>query len=412
MMEEAHHPAEGLRPSTRVLIIADDFTGAGDTGILFRRQNAPVSITLDADKLDTVRPDDVVRVVLTDTRLFPSARAAEITGEVLRKCMKRVRFAHIYQKIDSTMRGSVGAEVEASLEALGMTSAVVCPAFPEMGRSVSHGRLLIDGCPVSQTQYGRDPRKPIVHDAVADIIHDTNPRLETVSTTPAGLAQVIEHGAEDERVHRAIVVDAGSDDDLRRIADVLADHPEVLPVGAAGLGRELARVWLGPRDLQAPTDTGGAEPSRGGSEVGVRAPGLLVVASGSANPRSIAQLGDLARDEPRLPMVRIDKQRLLNRYDGEEEIKRVRGEIERILGGSNEIGIALSDERVAGRPYRDEFETFVAESVAFAIGAAKAAPQDVAIVIAGADTSHSCCRVLGINELLPKYGSCDSSVGG
>jgi D-threonate/D-erythronate kinase len=53
----------------------------------------------------------------------------------------------ILKKIDSTLRGNVNAEIAAAMEAFQCATAVVTPAFPDMGRTVLRGHLHINGVP-------------------------------------------------------------------------------------------------------------------------------------------------------------------------------------------------------------------------------------------------------------------------
>ncbi|MFC7581732.1 four-carbon acid sugar kinase family protein [Schaalia naturae] len=378
----------------RILILADDFTGAGDTGILFRTRTVPVAISLHPDRLDSVSESDAVRVILTDTRTYPTDEAARIAGAVARTAISAVDFAHVYQKIDSTMRGSVGAEVAAVLAALGRTTAVLCPAFPEMGRTVVGGKLLVDGEPITRTQYARDPRKPILHDRLCDIVHDTDPGIGTCECRAEDLPEILGESFGGAGGARIVAVDAQTDGELQAIAEAIAGRPDVLPVGAAGLGRALSGIWL--RDAPSASPADDSEPAAG---PGAR---LAVVASGSANPRSIAQLAALEREMPGLPMIRVDKERLTTRGEAEREMDRVCHEVERVVARSRVFAIALSDTRMETPPYQGEYESFVARAVAHAVRVSGVEPAGIAIVIAGADTSHSCCRELGIDELYPQ----------
>ena len=84
-------------------IVADDLTGACDTGALFAARG-PVPVT--------VWPDPPLRapvsVVDTESRGLDPADAARRVAGVARN-LARTRF---FKKIDSTLRGPIGAELE------------------------------------------------------------------------------------------------------------------------------------------------------------------------------------------------------------------------------------------------------------------------------------------------------------
>src|SRR5919109_3842781 len=101
-------------------IVADDLTGACDTGTLFTRR-APVPVT--------VWPDAPIagEVTVVDTESRALARN-EATGRVSGAVTRRPGETSWFKKIDSTLRRHVGAEIVALLEATGTPSAVTCPA--------------------------------------------------------------------------------------------------------------------------------------------------------------------------------------------------------------------------------------------------------------------------------------------
>src|SRR5262249_62304028 len=67
----------------------------------------------------------------------------------------------VLKKIDTGLRGPIGAEIDAAMDALGVEEAFVLPAIPEVGRTTQHGRQMIGGIPVDQTPFARDPHHPI-----------------------------------------------------------------------------------------------------------------------------------------------------------------------------------------------------------------------------------------------------------
>src|SRR5262249_61409631 len=108
-------------------IVADDLTGACDTGALFAARG-PVPVT--------VWPDPPLRapvsVVDTESRgLDPADAACRVAG--VARNLARTRF---FQKIDSTLRGPIGAEPGALLRTSSTPRALVCPAVPSPHRRV------------------------------------------------------------------------------------------------------------------------------------------------------------------------------------------------------------------------------------------------------------------------------------
>jgi uncharacterized protein YgbK (DUF1537 family) len=223
------------RPLT---IVADDLTGACDTGALFAGRG-PVPVTVWPRRA----VEAAVRVVDTETR----AAASEEAADRLTIIAARARAGTWFKKIDSTLRGPIGPEVDALMHATGATTAIVCPAFPAQRRVVLDRVLLVDGAPVAETPIGRDPRFPGGSSSVVDLLR---PQLDrALAWIPIDQLRAGRE-ALTARVRRlsgtVIVADAEVDADLEALVDAaLGVTPAPLLVGAAGLARPLAaRVGL------------------------------------------------------------------------------------------------------------------------------------------------------------------------
>lgn len=133
------------------LLVADDLTGAVDTGHGFAARGRGVRVRLrgerDADPAATNRD---VLAVDTDTRVASPSVAAE----AVTRAIGAYPAARVYRKVDSTLRGNVVAEVDAAVAATDADLAVVAPAFPATGRTTECGRHFVEGTPLAETDYG------------------------------------------------------------------------------------------------------------------------------------------------------------------------------------------------------------------------------------------------------------------
>lgn len=186
----------------------------------------------------------------------------------------------VLKKIDTGLRGSLGAEIDGAMDALGAAEAFVLPAIPEVGRTTVDGVQLIDGVPVHRTAFRDDPENPVRDACVTRVIEATSRRraaavpLEAVRR-PGAIAERVDAG-------RAggvsiFVLDAATDADLERaVAALLARPRPLLLVGSIGLARALRLALPSGSTAVAPR-----EPRVGGM-------GVLVV-TGSAHPVARAQ---------------------------------------------------------------------------------------------------------------------------
>lgn len=148
-----------------IAAIADDFTGAAELGGVGFRHGLSSEVHT-APGLDSTAE---LVVVDTDSRgggLVAARDRAAAAGQWLRA--RRPELA--YKKVDSVLRGWVRAELEALLEALPAARALVVSANPSLGRVVREGRCLIDGWPIEQTEFARDPDHPVRSSNVLDMM--------------------------------------------------------------------------------------------------------------------------------------------------------------------------------------------------------------------------------------------------
>lgn len=256
----------------RVLILADDLSGAADCALGFTRAGRRADVLLHAGAGVSLQERDVVALD-TDTRPFPAPVAAQrslAAYGALREPGQR-----LYKKIDSTLRGPWAAEVAALQAVAGI--AIVAPAFPSVGRTVREGRVFVNGQPLEDTATwqlegrGRDARLP-AQLAAAGM---TSERIdaEALREQPEAVARLVaEHAAQGVQ---ALVVDAQSEQALRTLARATLDAATPLFwVGSGGLAQEIAALLPG---AQVAVDEAPA------------LPGPVLTAVGSVSPVSERQ---------------------------------------------------------------------------------------------------------------------------
>lgn len=221
-----------------IVVIADDFTGANDAGVSLALSGKKVSVAFQTPFTD----DTDALVINSDSRAMKASEAAE----KLTQYATDVHAAKwLIKKIDSTLRGNPGAEVEALLRLSGKGQAIIAPAFPAAGRTTEEGLCLVNGVPVTETEFASDPKTPVRHAQVAKVLAEQT-RLKSRVVTPAELATALTSDA------RLVIVDAQTDAELDQIINTaFACDEKPLLVGSAGLCDALARRLATPRQLLA-----------------------------------------------------------------------------------------------------------------------------------------------------------------
>ena len=265
-------------------MIADDLTGACDVAAALVPWPEPVLVSV--SRGDGAAPAGLP-VRNTASRTLPPASAAAAVHAALADVPQGWR-GILVKKIDTALRGPLGAELDAAIDAVGASEAFVVPAIPEVGRTTRDGVQHADGVPVDRTAFARDPGNPVRDARVGAVVETTSRRRAGV----VGLADVRAGGiaAAVERLRREgatiVVCDAETDDDLGRVVAAVLERPRPLVLaGSTGLARTL-RTALGVTTDRPPLDVAPACDA-----------GVLVVV-GSLHPvarAQVAALGDRAR---------------------------------------------------------------------------------------------------------------------
>jgi len=234
----------------KIVIIADDLTGAADTAVQFCPFFEDTRLVSFRQWGRTVKPawPAAMRAmaIYTNSRALIADAAHRRLSAVAQE-LGDLKGLEIYKKIDSCMRGNVGAECDALLEQLGCAASFITPAFPEMGRTTVGDVHKVHGVPLDQTEIAHDPVTPVTETSLTRIVT----RQSRYSVGHVGLAYL--EGAHSrlwEEIERQlqngvrhIVFDADNRAHLDRIARLFfsLEH-KLLPVGSAGLAGSIAQL--------------------------------------------------------------------------------------------------------------------------------------------------------------------------
>ncbi|GAA5162690.1 MULTISPECIES: four-carbon acid sugar kinase family protein [Amycolatopsis] len=208
--------------SERLVIVADDLTGAADAAAAYGPHAAVA--------LDTALPDTEVVAIDTDSR----HRSPEFAARAVAAAVRSAAGAPLYKKIDSTLRGNIAVEIAAALRELSAT-ALLAPAFPDTGRTVTGGVLR------AGTTVRGDLRELFAGSGLSTALIP----LDVVRSGPSAVVAAYRSAAAD-----VVCADAVTEADLEVLhAAGEALGPDVLLVGSAGLTRVAARK----RGLHAPS---------------------------------------------------------------------------------------------------------------------------------------------------------------
>ena len=221
-----------------IAVIADDLTGAADTGVQFVHAGYRTAVFFRATE---VLEDGLDAVVFdTDSRAMPAGFAAKRVVDAAHAA----RGARIvYKKLDSTLRGNVAAELAAALGGARRDRVVVAPAFPAAGRTTVGGIQRVHGVPVDETEMANDPHTPVREAHVPSLLADAFSSVGLLSVEDLAEPDLVRGAVED---YECVVADAERDADLEVIVRAVPDPAGLLWVGSAGLALALGSVYPGP----------------------------------------------------------------------------------------------------------------------------------------------------------------------
>lgn len=346
-------------------IVADDLTGSMDSSGYFAGLGLSTVVVLDP----AITSEADVVVVNTSSR----AETPDVARRRVLQAVKSLAGRLVYKKIDSTLRGNIGAELEAAMTAASSDRAVIAPAFPAVGRTMSGGVLLVNGVPVAETQFAVDPVSPVKKSHLPALLEKmTERRVGCISTAD------IDAGAEwlyrqiEEMLVDIVVCDVEKASHLVGIVRAAAEaEGRWLLCGSGGMARELYRLIDSPGDNPVKASAG--------------PPGPALVVIGTRNQVAADQL-QKARDELGFPVLHLGAEHLGR---GDEGVARIVAEATQLLADGR--GVAISG---AASPYAPELKQTVPAVMAEAARRMLSSRPFGGLFLSGGDIAVEVCQRL------------------
>lgn len=152
---------------TKFRMVADDLTGANANCSLMKKigLNAATIFNLD----ENLPEEYNVIAFTTNSRAMESDEAYISVKESLEK-LKSNEVELYSKRIDSTLRGNIGVELNAFFDVLGEEyMGIAVPAYPTTNRIVANGIMFVNGELLLSSDAGRDAKTPVFTSNVIDI---------------------------------------------------------------------------------------------------------------------------------------------------------------------------------------------------------------------------------------------------
>ena len=390
----------------KLLVIADDLTGAADTAAQFAKQGIDTLVLVDSTHAwPAAAAECEVLIVNTESRHLSAEDAAD---RVRKSVVTGATFGttHYYKKTDSTLRGNIGSELEALRVAVGQPVLPYLPAYPRLGRTTTNGKLYVNGKLLEETTFSSDSLAPVHESHVPSIVANQ-------TSTPCLLVNdftLLDELEKEPRDGAFWLFDAASDQDLFEAGKLLKQSDMlVATAGSAGFAKYLAQLL----DLDA------SQPEIPSAN------GPMLVVAGSLNEVTLAQLAYAERagfESVTLSPTVLVTERGAQTTEGRRAIAEVLGHSQ---AGRDVIIRTVSSSGDAS-PYVEyarsrelataEIHALISKNLAEVVAGVIERGEFTTLVILGGDTMLAIARELGWTSFVPRGevvpGVAVSKVGG
>ena len=206
----------------KYIVIADDLTGSNATCSLFKKigLRAASILKLQGD----INYDVDVISYSTASRGLDKEEAYNKVSEAI-KILKSKDVLVYNKRIDSTLRGNIGTEINAMLDNLEDDRiAVVVPAYPDSGRIVVNKTMLVNGVLLENSDAGKDPKTPIKTSCVESLIQKDikySSTYFTLSDIEQPIEEIVKKIQEAIKKSRVLIFDAVNNEDIIKISKAI-----------------------------------------------------------------------------------------------------------------------------------------------------------------------------------------------
>ncbi|MCD8084308.1 MAG: four-carbon acid sugar kinase family protein [Clostridiales bacterium] len=308
--------------------VTDDFTGTASAGVLVARSGARTGLFFDAVSLREFKEADKIDAIYvsSNSRHLDPKSAYQVVAETTDE-LKKSGVKYFSKKIDTTLRGGIGYEIDAMLETLGKDMvAVMVTAMPASRRICVGGHSIIDGTILTETPIAQDIKTPVKNCYVPELIREQSkypvdliPLKEILKGVPHiknMLCELREKGA------RIIIADA-----------ITMDHIDLIARACVELGWDILAVDPGPFTMKLALHRELIHEERSAdnqiSEIRRDKTALFIV--GSANPSTKTQIEKLCDLNQHVVQISVSPIKLIEGNEAMQEINQIADKVIKLL---------------------------------------------------------------------------------
>lgn len=375
----------------KLAAIADDLTGANDTALQFAKRQMRASVQLDLTK-DPPGGSEVI-VIDSDSRDL-DVRDAYQKVHRISEAVKKYGAECIYKKIDSTLRGNWGAEVQAVADTFEPELVIIAPAYPVNKRITVGGYHFLNGTLLELTEIGHAPKTPVKKSYIPDILREQVPGQDCAIldfTVMRQGTEAVRNSIEEFLLtgRNWIICDIVEEQNFLTLMDALHGHRRILWVGSAGLADYMAYFygWQGE-----------SYPSHSSRR------GPVLVCAGSVSHVTQTQIRTLVQ-QMEITRIKLDVEAVLSDAD---RINAYSAEIQSEMAAGHDVLLTAAEDDLdvrkavhAGRRYQlsgKEVSEKIANIMASIVSRLDFSSLS-GMVLTGGDTAVHICRAVGVDHI-------------
>ena len=280
--------------------IADDFTGASDAASFLVKGGMSVQLYNGIpENASDLKPVQAI-VIALKSRTQETLQAVADSKHAAQFLLDQ-GITHLYFKycstFDSTPQGNIGPVCDALLEQMKAPYSLLCPSLPVNGRTVSNGRLFVNGTPLDESLMKDHPLTPMWDSRISELMRPQSHYSCRILPRNASW-----HKPEYTEPFY-LIPDYETDEDGEKIAKTFGHLPFLS--GGSGLLKPLAEYLLS-----------GSGTSRQIPATAV--PGKALLIAGSCSKMTLSQIAWYQAQN--MPSLRMDPLALLNGTQTPEQI--------------------------------------------------------------------------------------------
>ena len=280
--------------------IADDFTGASDAASFLVKGGMSVQLYNGIpENASDLKPVQAI-VIALKSRTQETLQAVADSKHAAQFLVDQ-GITHLYFKycstFDSTPQGNIGPVCDALLEQMKAAYSLLCPSLPVNGRTVSNGRLFVNGTPLDESPMKDHPLTPMWDSRISELMRPQSHYS----------CQILPRNASWHKPEYTkpfyLIPDYETDEDGEKIAKTFGHLPFLS--GGSGLLKPLAEYLLSGSGTfrQIPATA---------------VPGKALLIAGSCSKMTLSQIAWYQAQN--MPSLRMDPLALLNGTQTPEQI--------------------------------------------------------------------------------------------